>query len=111
MRNNQGVNKIILIGHIDKVPRSHMQTGNQYCTLHFPIITQEQILKNGAEILIEECHQIKLSGRSADLNAGEFLKGRMIFIEGKIKTRALPDQEGTKRYKTEIWVTQYNMLS
>jgi single-strand DNA-binding protein len=111
MRNNQGVNKIILVGYIDKTPRSHGQAGSIYRTLHFPLITSETVLKNGSEVLVDECHMIKLSGRVTEFNPGEFLKGRMVFIEGKIKTRALTDEEGIKRYKTEIWVTQYNLLS
>jgi single-strand DNA-binding protein len=110
MQSNQGVNKIILIGHIDKTPRSHVQTGSNYCTLNFPIITNEVVFKNGGQVIIKELHQIKISGLTTELNAGDFLKDRMVLIEGKIRIRAFTGLDGVKRYKTEIFAKQYKML-
>jgi single-stranded DNA-binding protein len=41
---------------------------------------------------------------------GDFLKDRMVLIEGKIRVRTFTDLDGVKRYKTEIFATQYKML-
>ena len=41
-------------------------------------------------------------GRTAE-NAGKFLsKGRSVYVEGRMQTRSWDDQEGKKRYKTEV---------
>ena len=38
------------------------------------------------------------------------MKGKLIFIEGRIQTRAWDDKDGNKRYTTEIVASDMRML-
>ena len=38
-------------------------------------------------------------------------KGMRLYIEGRIRTRSWDDQNGNKRYTTEIWADNMQMLS
>jgi single-strand DNA-binding protein len=43
---------------------------------------------------------------------GEYLhKGKMVYVEGSLQTRSWEDQNGQKRYKTEIKASNVVMLS
>jgi single-strand DNA-binding protein len=50
-------------------------------------------------------------GRLAEI-CGEYLsKGKMVYIEGSIRTRSWEDKEGKTRYTTEIIARGMQMLS
>ncbi|MEJ2055623.1 MAG: single-stranded DNA-binding protein, partial [Calditrichaceae bacterium] len=49
-----------------------------------------------------EWHNIVTFGRTAEV-AGEYLKkGKLVYIDGRLQTSSWEDQNGQKRYKTEI---------
>ena len=49
-----------------------------------------------------------LFGKTAEI-AGQYLtKGRQVYIEGRIRTRQWQDQQGQKRYTTEIVAQQHD---
>jgi single-strand DNA-binding protein len=41
---------------------------------------------------------------------GNLVKGKLIFIEGRIQTRSWEDKDGVKRYTTEIIASNMQML-
>ncbi len=107
---NSGINKVFLIGHIVKDSRSHNDQVEKQSNIHFSIVTEETLMRNGAETLHQELHNVIVPGKLA--NGGEqFVKDRMIYIEGSVKTKTLIDGDGIKRYKTEIWVNAYKLLT
>ncbi|MCK9195402.1 MAG: single-stranded DNA-binding protein [Syntrophales bacterium] len=43
--------------------------------------------------------------------AGQYLvKGRLVFVEGRLRTRSWEDKEGVKRYKTEAILSEMKLL-
>jgi single-strand DNA-binding protein len=57
-----------------------------------------------------EWHRVVAYGRTAEV-AGEYLmKGKLVFIEGRIQTRSWEDQNGQKRYMTEIICNNMQLL-
>ncbi|MDH4101683.1 MAG: single-stranded DNA-binding protein, partial [Nitrospirota bacterium] len=55
-------------------------------------------------------HKVVAFGKLAEI-CGEYLaKGRQVYIEGKIQTRAWDDKNGVKRYTTEILASTMQML-
>ena len=49
-----------------------------------------------------EWHRIVVWGKQAE-HCGEYLrKGRSVLVEGRIQTREWTDQQGVKKYTTEI---------
>jgi single-strand DNA-binding protein len=99
------VNKVILLGNLGQDPEIRMtQSGQQVCTLS--IATSETWVKDGKREEKTEWHRTVLWGKLAEL-AGKYLrKGRRVYVEGKLQTRSWDDQNGQKRYSTEIVASQ-----
>ena len=95
------VNKVILVGRLGQDPEIRSTTiGQNVCTLS--IATTESFIKEGNKQEKTEWHRVVLWGKLAEI-AHKFLKkGRLVYIEGKLQTRSWQDQQGQKRYATEI---------
>jgi single-strand DNA-binding protein len=100
-----GVNKAILVGNLGKDPElKYTQSGK--AMVNFPLATTERW--SGEDRT--EWHNIVMFDRLAEI-ANEFLrKGRSVYIEGRIQTRSWDDQNGFKRYITEIVASNMQML-
>ena len=96
-----GVNKVILVGRLGTDPEVRSTpNGSQVCSLS--IATSETWVKDGKREEKTEWHKIVLWGRQAELAQKYLKKGRMVYIEGKLQTRNWQDQQGQKRYTTEV---------
>lgn len=57
-----------------------------------------------------EFHNLVAFGKTADLFENYIKKWQKILVEGKIKTRSWEADDGSKRYKTEIFVEKVEFL-
>ncbi|MFA5831183.1 MAG: single-stranded DNA-binding protein [Candidatus Paceibacterota bacterium] len=63
--------------------------------------------KNGVKQESTDFHNIVMFGVQADL-AGQYLKkGKPIFVEGRIQNRSWDAQDGTKKYRSEVVVENF----
>jgi len=77
----------------------------------FRIATDEQWKdKNGEKVQRTEWHQIVTYRKLAEICGNYLVKGKLVFIEGRIQTRNWEDKEGVKRYTTEIIANDMKML-
>ena len=97
-----GVNKVILIGNLGQDPEVRMtNSGTPVCELRLAC-TDRRRTQDGQWEEQTEWVTVVTFGRTAE-NAGKFLaKGRSVYIEGRMQTRSWDDQDGKKRYKTEV---------
>jgi len=96
-----GVNKVILIGRLGKDPEVRAFENNVKKAT-FPLATSEfRKDKEGNKIEITEWHNIVCWRNLAEIAEQFLTKGRMIYLEGKIRTRSWEDS-GVKKYITEI---------
>jgi len=104
------VNKVILIGNLGKDPEMRYTSGGQ-AVANFSLATTDSYTnKEGEKQENTEWHRIVAWGRLAEI-CGEYLsKGKMIYIEGSIKTRAWEDSGGNKKWTTEIVARNMQML-
>lgn len=107
----RGVNKVILIGNLGKDPEIRYTTGGQ-AVANFTIATTDSYTnKDGERQENTEWHRIVAWGRLAEI-CGEYLtKGRMVYIEGQLRTRSWEDKEGNTRWITEVVARSMEMLS
>lgn len=78
---------------------------------NFNLATDENYKdKNGEKVQKTEWHRIVTFGKLAEICGNYLVKGKLVFIEGKIQTRAWDDKEGLKRYTTEIVANDMKML-
>jgi single-strand DNA-binding protein len=104
-----GINKVILIGHLGKDPEMRYLEGGVSVT-SFPLATSETYNKDGQKVEQTEWHNIVMWRGLADV-AGRFLqKGKLVYIEGKLRTRSFEDKEGIKKYTTEVVAENFTML-
>jgi len=96
------VNKVFLIGRLGADPEVRYTPDGTMVT-SFRLATDEQWKdKSGQKVQRTEWHRIVTFGKLAEI-CGNFLsKGKLIFVDGRIRTQSWEDKEGNKRYTTEI---------
>ncbi|PIW04535.1 MAG: single-stranded DNA-binding protein [Cytophagales bacterium CG17_big_fil_post_rev_8_21_14_2_50_40_13] len=97
-----GVNKVILVGNLGKDPEvRHLENGR--AVANFSLATSETYKnKQGEKVTNTEWHNIVLWSPIAEIAEKFLKKGNQVYIEGKLTTRSWDDQDGNKRYTTEV---------
>ena len=104
------VNKAILIGRLGKDPEVRYTPDGTMVT-NFNVATDEQWKdKSGEKVQKTEWHRIVAFGKLAEICGNYLVKGKLIFVEGRIQTRSWEDKEGVKRFTTEIIANNMQML-
>jgi single-strand DNA-binding protein len=104
-----GINKVILVGHLGKDPEyRHLEDG--VAVASFPLATSEIILKDGKRAELTEWHNIVLWRGLADIAQQLLAKGKLVYIEGKLKTRSFESREGIKKFTTEVVAENFKLL-
>ena len=104
------VNKVILIGNLGKDPE--LRTTPQGTSHARFSVATKSVWKDssGAKQERTEWHDVVAWERLAQI-CGEYLhKGKQVYVEGSLQTRSWEDQNGQKRYKTEIKANNVVML-
>lgn len=107
---SRGVNKVILIGAVGKDPESrNLPSGG--AVVNFSLATSEswKDKATGQQQESVEWHRLVCFGKLAEIIAQYVKKGSKLYIEGSLKTRSW-DQDGIKRYATEIVVSEMQLL-
>jgi len=106
------VNKVILLGNVGKDPEVRY-FDNGGAVANFSLATTERgyTAANGTQVPDRtEWHNIVLWRGLAEIAEKFVKKGSKLFIEGKIRTRSYDDTAGNKRYITEIWGDNLELL-
>lgn len=106
------VNKVILIGNVGKDPDVRY-IENNVCVANFTLATTERgyTTQSGVQIPDKtEWHNIVAWRGLAEVAEKYVRKGTQLYIEGKIRTRSWEDQNKIRRYTTEIYVDNMELL-
>ena len=106
-----GINKGILVGNLGKDPDMRYTAGGD-AVANLSIATSESWNDNqtGEKKEKTEWHRVVFFRRIAEV-CGEYLKkGSSVYIEGSLRTRDWEDDQGNKRYTTEIIGREMQML-
>ncbi|AIM35578.1 single-stranded DNA-binding protein [Sphingobacterium sp. SG20118] len=104
-----GVNKVILVGHLGKDPEIRY-LDNNVSVASFPLATSETFNRDGKRVEQTEWHTVVLWRGLADVAAKYLTKGKLVYIEGRLRTRSYEDKEGVRRYSTEIVAENFTLL-
>lgn len=97
-----GINKVILVGRLGGDPEVK-SVGQGSMVARFNVATSENWTdKNGQRQERTEWHRIVVWGKLADICGKHLSKGRQVYVEGRLQTRQWDDQQGQKRYTTEV---------
>jgi len=105
-----GVNKVILVGNLGANPEMRFTQGGQAVANLRLATTERWTDKNGQKQEQTEWHRVVVWGKQAEICGQYLTKGRQIYVEGRIRTRQWQDQQGQKRYTTEIVAQTIQML-
>jgi single-strand DNA-binding protein len=106
----RGVNKVILLGNLGNDPElKSMPNGGAVANVSIATSESWNDKNTGQKQEKTEWHRVVFFGKQAEI-VGQYLKkGSKVFIEGKLQTRSW-EQDGSKRYATEIVASQMQML-
>jgi single-strand DNA-binding protein len=107
----RGLNKVMLIGHIqpNDPELRYTQTGQAVCT--FKLVTDESYKdRDGNMVERAEWHNVVFWGKAGEIISQYMKKGRQIYVEGRIQSRKYEDKEGQTRYITEVVGSDFAFL-
>jgi len=105
------LNKVQLIGNTTAAPEVK-ETPNGQKVASFSIATN-RVWKDssGEKQEAVDFHNVVVWGKLADIVEQYLEKGKKVYVEGRLSTRSWEDNEGNKRYKTEIVAENVILLS
>lgn len=102
-----------MIGNVGQDPKVTYYDGGN-CVAQLSLATTEKgyTLQNGTQIPDRtEWHNLIFRNRLGEIVDKYVHRGDKLYVEGKIRTRSYDDQSGIKRYVTEIFVDNMEMLT
>lgn len=104
------LNKATLIGNLGKDPEVRA-IASGVKVANFSIATTESYTgKDGNKVDKTEWHNIVMWRGLAEVAEKYLKKGSQVYVEGRLQTRSWDDQNGQKRYTTEIVADNMVML-
>lgn len=96
------LNKVFVLGNLTRDPEVRtIASGQQVAS--FSVATNRVWYNQAKEKNQEvEFHNIVAWGRLAEIASQYLTKGKMVLVEGRLKTRSWQAQDGSKKYRTEI---------
>lgn len=105
------LNRVTLIGRVGQIKINVLngQNGPRKCAVFSFATTEKYKDRNGNLIENTEWHNI-VSWNHAELCEKYVQKGSLLYVEGKLRTRTWEDQQGNKKYVTEILAEKIDLL-
>ena len=103
------VNKVILVGNLGKDAEVRVTPGGQSVASFSIATTENWTSKEGEKKEQTEWHRIVLWGKAADSLQPYLVKGKQIYLEGRLQTRQW-EKEGQKHYTTEVKADRITLL-
>lgn len=104
------LNKVMLIGNVGGEPSVRYLEGNAKVA-SFTLATTERFKDRNGEMRDNtEWHNIVAWRATADVVEKFVHKGTQLYVEGRLRTRNYTDQQGNKKYVTEITADTIQLL-
>ena len=105
------INKVLLLGNLGRDPELR-STPKGNSVLNFPMATSRRWKDRETEEVHDETdwHRIVVWGRQAEVLSEYLEKGSQVHVEGRLQTRSWSDNDGAKRYTTEVVASRIQML-
>jgi len=106
----RSINKVIIIGNLTRDPELR-QTPNGQNVVTFGLATnREWVTRDGRKQTSAEFHDLVAWAKLAEICHQYLKKGKLVYVEGYLKTRSWDTPEGTRKFRTEIVVQDMIML-
>jgi single-strand DNA-binding protein len=105
------VNKVTLIGNVTRDPAVKTTESGKKIALFTLATNRNYKTADGENKSDSEFHNCVVWGNLAERVEKYLLKGKLIYAEGRLQTRVIEKEDGTKLYKTEIVVSHLIFLN
>ncbi len=105
------LNKVMLIGNLGADPEIKYTPAGRAVVNFRMATTRRWNTQDGERREETEWHRIVAFGKQAETCEQYLKKGSPVYVEGRLQTRSWEDQNGMKRYMTEIVLNEMQMLS
>ena len=103
------LNKVMIIGNVGSDPEMRFIASGKPVTT-FSVATNRVYSADGERKEETEWFNVVVWNRLAEL-CNQFLgKGRLVYVEGRLRTRSWDGQDGQKHYRTELIAEQVTFL-
>ncbi|GEM_PF-144047 len=106
----RSVNKVILIGNLTRDPEMRQTPNGQYITTFGLATNRDWVTSDSKRHSLPEFHDLVAWAKLAEICNQYLKKGKLIYVEGYLKTRSWDTPEGIRKFKTEIVVQDMIML-
>ena len=105
------VNKVILVGNLGRDAELRYTPGGAAVSKFSLATTEVWNDKSGQRQERTEWHNIDLWGKQAESLSGYLVKGKQVYVEGRLQTDEYTDKEGNKRKRTRVRCDRVVLLS
>lgn len=99
------MNKVVLVGRMVRDPELRFAAGSGNAVSRFTVAVNRQFKKDETDFI--GCVAF---GKTAEIIAQYFTKGKQIAVSGSIRTGSYEAQDGTKRYTTDVAVESFDFI-
>jgi single-strand DNA-binding protein len=105
------INRVTLVGRLTRDPEVHeTSSGGRLANLRL-VTTEYRKGEDGTRKEEVQYHSVIAFGRLGEVCSDYLQKGRLVYIEGKLRTREWDGKDGIHRYTTEVVADHMQMLS
>lgn len=106
------MNKVMLIGNVGQDPEvRYIEQGVAVARIRLATTERGYTLQNGTQVPEHtDWHTVLLWRKLAEIVEKYVHKGDRIYIEGRIRYTTYDDKQGQRRYATEIWADNMELL-
>lgn len=107
------MNKVMLIGNVGKNPEvRYVDQGMAVARISLATTERGYTLQNGTQVPDHtDWHYVIFWKRLAEIVEKYVHKGDKLYVEGRIRYTTYDDKQGQRRYATEIWADNLELLS
>jgi single-strand DNA-binding protein len=105
------VNKVILVGNLGRDAELRYTPGGAAVSKFSIATTEIWNDKSGQRQERTEWHNIDLWGKQAESLSGYLVKGKQVYVEGRLQTDEYTDKDGNKRKTTRVRCDRVVLLS
>ena len=106
----RSINKVIIIGNVTRDPEIKQTVGGQPFATFGIATNRDWMTRDHQRHTSSEFHEVVAWSKLADICSKYIHKGKLVYIEGYLKTRSWDSPEGVKKFKTEIVINDMIML-
>jgi single-strand DNA-binding protein len=107
---SRGLNKVQIIGHLGREPEMRYTPSGKPVTTFTVAVSRSWSAADGERHSETEWFNVVAFGALAEICKQYLIKGKQVYIEGRLQTRRWDDKEGVKHSSVEVVANEMMML-